>query len=430
MNMSEPLTPKPVPASVRMNIRDAVPFRLPPGVDLYIAESQPAALPKQGEALRRAVEDAIDETCGARLSEVIDRKKQVVLVVDDHTRGTPSAMALEVLYERLRDFGLDDDQMLILSSAGTHRRMSDEEIRAKTGSIGERLEVVQHDCRDMDGLYLAGKVEGIPVWLNRCLKGAGAVIGIGSLVAHKFSGWSGGAKIICPGVAGYETIYRCHYKSIVEERIFPGQRDNWFRRFIDTVGELAGLSFCLNFVPAIGGIAGVAAGSPRAVLDRNISCAEKAMAAGFAARADLVLVSAYPATTDLWQSGKGFYIGDMLVKDGGTLILVTPLEEGLGDHPDFIALLDRPPADILELLAGNRLSDPLAAVASYAIRRIGERCSLRIVTGNSSLYGRPLLGAPITGELQSVVDSVRLTPGSSVAVLNDSYVLPRLDTET
>jgi len=69
-------------------------------------------------------------------------------------------------------------------------------------------------------------------------------------------------------------------------------------------------------------------------------------------------------------------------------------------------------------------------VASYAIRRIGERCSLRIVTGNSSLYGRPLLGAPITGELQSVVDSVRLIPGSSVAVLNDSYVLPSLDTET
>lgn len=425
MNAIDVLSGSDCPAlHVRMTTTASIPLNCSGMQRVYAAQSRPAALPKQGEILRKAVGEALDSARGRSLVQAVDARRRVVIVIDDHTRGTPTSLALEVLYERLRSIGVSDGQMMILVSAGTHRTMTDQEIRARTGSVGKSLEVVQHNCTDSRELYLAGEIDSIPVWLNRHLRDAGAVIGIGSLVAHKFSGWSGGAKIICPGLAGYETIYRCHYTSIVEERIVPGQRENWFRSFINKVGDLAGLNFCLNFVPTIDGIAGLTAGDPRAVLERNIALAEDGMAACFVEKPDLVIVSAFPSTSDLWQSGKGFYIGEMLVRDGGTLALVTPLEEGLGDHPDFLSLLERSPSEILNLLDAKKLLDPLAAVAAYAIRRIGERCRLRIVTSNESLHGHFMLGATITGDLQSVADEVLRSGGESVALINDSYVLP------
>ncbi len=349
----------------------------------------------------------------------IDRKKQVVWLSMTTHGALRSALSLEVLYEppRLGSTRSDADPLF----GGVTPPQSDEEIRRRPAAWGTarrgtaRLQGYD-DCTCGESRRYPRMVEPVP-------QGRGAVM-VGALVAHKFTGWSGGAKIFCPACR-----LRDHLSlslQIMLKSVFSGQREHWFSAIFDTVGSWPP-QLLPHFVPAIGGNAGWRRAAPGPSRQKHLLC-EKAMAAGFAAWADLVLVSAY-RHHDLWQSGKGFYIGDMLVKDGGTLILVTPLEEGLGDHPDFIALLDRPPADILELLAGNRLSDPLAAVASYAIRRIGERCSLRIVTGNSTVR-RPLLGAPITGELQSVVDSVRLIPGSSVAVLNDSYVLPRLDTET
>jgi len=393
---------------------------------LYIAQSLPAPLPSNSEILRKAIESALDNSYWPNFLHFAELNKPVVLVIDDHTRGTPTSLALEVLYDRFHSIGVSDDQMKILVSTGTHRLMNKDEIIFKTGSVGKRLEIVQHDCNKFEDLFLAGNIDGIPILLNKMLKNAGIVLGVGSIVAHKFSGWSGGSKIICPGLTGYETIYLSHYKSIVEDRIFPGSRDSWFRRFIDRVAELAALKFCINFVPTIEGVVGVVAGEPQAMLARGILLAENAMTACFPEKADLVIVSSFPATTDLWQSGKGFYIGEILAKDGGTIILITPLEEGYGDHPDFISLLNHKPSEILDLLRGNKLPDPLAAVASYAIRQMNDRFNLRVVTSNASLYGQSFLGWPITGDISCVIHEAFPSGCEVASLLNDSYVLPRI----
>lgn len=389
------------------------------------AQSLPGPLPRQGAALLGAINEALSSRHGPALEDIVNPRKRVIYAIDDHTRGTPTAPILERLQERLNAMGLSDAQTMILVSAGTHRPMNEQELHMKVGGLYGRVEIILHDCMNSEELYKAGIIDGIPVLLNKNLRDAGTVIGIGSLVAHKFSGWSGGAKIICPGLTGYETIYRCHYKSIIEEHIIPGQKDNWFRGFIDRIGDLAGLKYSVNCIPTIGGLVGVVAGDPHAAFDRSVSIAEDFMATSFEKKHDLVVVSAYPATTDLWQSGKGFYNGDLLVKDGGTLVLVTPLDEGLGDHPEFISLLEKSPAEILAVLDSGKLEDPLAAVASYAIRRISERCRLRIVTNNHSIVGHDLLGAPISGDIDSVTAEAFRDGARDLAVVNDSYILPK-----
>lgn len=389
------------------------------------AQSLPGPLPRQGAVLLGAIDEAISSRHSPILEDIVDVRKRVIYAIDDHTRGTPTAPVLERLQERLNAMGVSDAQTMVLVSAGTHRPMNEQELRMKVGGLFGRVEIVLHDCMNSEELYNAGMIDGIPVLLNKNLRDAGTVIGIGSLVAHKFSGWSGGAKIVCPGLTGYETIYRCHYKSIIEEHIIPGQRDNWFRGFIDRIGDLARLKYCVNCIPTIGGLVGIVAGDPHAAFGRSVSIAENFMATSFEKKHDLVVISAYPATTDLWQSGKGFYNGDLLVKDGGTLVLVTPLDEGLGDHPEFISLLEKRPSEILAVLDSGKLEDPLAAVASYAIRRISERCKLRIVTNNRSIVGHDLLDAPILGDIDSAIAEAFQDGAKELAVVNDSYILPK-----
>jgi len=176
----------------------------------------------------------------------IDLKKPVVIIVDDHTRGTPVKSVLPFLWNNLKKIGVVQSQVTILVANGTHRHMTNEELREKLGEFLDMFNVVQHDC-DKENL-MVGTKDGIPIYLNKLVVKTPNVLGIGSVVAHKFSGWSGGSKLICPGVSGYETIFLTHERAIVEEKIKLGQKDNWFRSFMNYVSKLANLKFLVNFV--------------------------------------------------------------------------------------------------------------------------------------------------------------------------------------
>lgn len=387
-------------------------------------QSQLPRLSKDREALRPAIANALDHSHGYALREVVKLDQPVLIVVDDHTRGTPVLPTLEVLYERLREIGVKDEQLTILIAAGTHRAMTDDELRQRLGQFFDLLHVEQHNCHAANHLFSAGEIENIPIMLNTLIQQAGTVIGIGSIVAHKFSGWSGAGKIICPGVASYQTIFLSHRRALVEEFIQPGMSTNWHRTFIDQVAKLAGLNYLINYVPGVGGIFDVLAGEPETVLKQAINLAKDQLAVPFQQRFDIVVISAFPGTTDLWQSGKGFYTGNMLVKDGGTIVLVSPLDEGLGDHPAFISTLEMDLPQIQQFLYQEAVPDPLASAAAYAVREIATRCTLRIVSTNQQLQHRHMLEHEIIADIQQVINE-SVTPATrNLVICQDVYVLP------
>lgn len=374
--------------------------------------------------IKKAINNALNNSAVYRLEEVINLKNKVVIIIDDYTRQTPVLPAVEILYDKIKSMGVKNEQFFILISSGTHRKMKKKELYQRLGNLTDVIKVVQHDCYDKNNLFSAGDIDGIPVDLNKLLQYDANVIGIGSIMAHKFSGWSGGGKIICPGVTGYETIFLSHKKAIIEEQISPGQSNNWFRTFINKVSQIAGLKYIINFIPGINGFFSVLAGAPKAVLNKGIKVARKNLTNWFEDRFDLAVVSAYPATYDLWQSGKGFYLGDIVTKDGGVIILVTYLNELEGGHPEFLSLLDLEPQRIKKLLDKNLINDPLAAVAAYAVSNINKRCILRVVSANSDAQQVKILGHKITDDLQMLIDKALNKGTKNVVIIDDIYVLP------
>lgn len=409
--------------NIRLEANKYFNFKLPKSIQVYHMESKLPTI-SSVEITRKAIYHALDDSKVYSLKEVIDLRKKVVIIIDDYTRHTPVLPAIEILYEKLKSIGVKDEQIFVLTSNGTHRKMKEDELYKRLGNLSNVLNIVQHDCYDTENLFFAGSIDGIPIFLNKLLQKEANVIGIGSIVAHKFSGWSGGGKIVCPGVTGYETILLSHKKAIMEEHIIPGQDNNWFRTFINKVSRIAGLKYLINFIPGINGIFGVLAGEPDLVHIEGIRIAKENLINWFENSFDIAIISAYPATNDLWQSGKGFYLGDMVIKDGGTIILVTTVDEGKGDHSDFLSMLDMESFKIKNLLEQNRVSDPLAAVAAYAVRNINERCSLRIVSPNPATQHLKILNHKVTDDFQIVIDEVLKKDTHEVVIIDDIYALP------
>ena len=92
-----------------------------------------------------------------------------------------------------------------------------------------------------------------------------------------------------------------------------------------------------------------------------------------------MVAGAHPAERDLWQGFKPINGCGMLVKDGGTLILVTPSPEGIApDHPQLVELGMTPEDEVHAMLRQGRISDRVAAATYLALvqtRRRVDHCA-------------------------------------------------------
>ena len=127
----------------------------------------------------------------------------------------PSATVLPVL---MRDLAhIPDDDITFLVASGTHRPTSDQELKQVLGAeVVDRYEVINHDAFDPQGLTKTGETStGIPIWLNRKWVESDVRITVGFVEPHFFAGYSGGPKMVAPGLAGFDTIMRLHSAEMI-----------------------------------------------------------------------------------------------------------------------------------------------------------------------------------------------------------------------
>jgi nickel-dependent lactate racemase len=100
--------------------------------------------------------------------------------------------------------------------------------------------------------------------------------------------------------------------------------------------EVVGLDFIVNCVlTPKGKIYRVVAGHYISAHRQGVQFAREIYGVPARERAEIALVSSHPADFDLWQGTKGILSGELILKDGGTLILLAPCFEGVGPHPSF-----------------------------------------------------------------------------------------------
>ena len=194
---------------------------------------------------------------------------------------------------------------------GTHRYMSEQEMRDKVGNaVFDRIRVLNHEWRTFEALVdLGTSRQGTPLQVNRLVAEADVVIGIGAIVPHHIPGFSGSSKIIQPGVCGAETTAETHLLSCRSGGdSFLGIEDNPVRRDMDDMADMVGMNTIFNVVmDSQGGVVGLFFGEKRAAFREGVALAREIYGVPFHETPDIVLSNSYPCDLDFWQSHKSLY---------------------------------------------------------------------------------------------------------------------------
>jgi nickel-dependent lactate racemase len=123
---------------------------------------------------------------GPTIEELSPKGKTVAIAVDDVTRVTPTHLLLQPLLRLLEDAGARKEDIRIVIALGTHRRMTEEEMKEKYGAeTVEEYEVINHAFDDESQLKYIGNIAGdVPVWINRDYINADIRIATGNLIPH------------------------------------------------------------------------------------------------------------------------------------------------------------------------------------------------------------------------------------------------------
>ena len=135
-----------------------------------------------------------------------------MIVVPDATRQTASGQIVNLLVRRLIANGTMPFDIRIIFATGIHRKVTEEEKREiVTPFIAQRIKMLDHNPRDLVQIMRFGEtLDGIPIELNRAITQHDHTIIIGGINFHYFAGFTGGRKLICPGLGSSRTISASH----------------------------------------------------------------------------------------------------------------------------------------------------------------------------------------------------------------------------
>jgi lactate racemase len=338
-------------------------------------------LPDIPAAVRHAIRNPIGS---ATLGELVAKHgKRTLILIDDSTRSTPQKLVLPILLDELNAAGVPDSEISGMIALGTHRWMSEAEIAARVGeAVLRRISVTNMSHKREDFVDMGITPLGIPIHISRRYLETPITIAVGNIIPHMYAGWAGGAKMVQPGVTSAVTTGRTHL--IAGPRVYQilGNVDNEVRKEMETIAVKSGLKFIVNVVlDASGTVAGVVAGDVIKAHRAGVEIARPIYTLELSERPDIVVASSHPADRDLWQGFKPVNNCGMLVKDGGTLILIIPAPEGIApDHTLLVDLGTTPGDEVMELVDQGKIHDEVAAATYLAFDQTRKRIKITLVS--------------------------------------------------
>lgn len=330
--------------------------------------------------------DALRKPIGTKsLEELVKGNKNIVMVVDDYTRLTPVDKIVPVILEKFNAAGIDDSMVKIVVALGTHRPMTKNEIISKFGKkIAKRVEVINHEFRNPNALIDLGVTEnGTPVHVNKLVVEADFKIGVGNIVPHHISGFSGGAKIVVPGVSGEATIGVVHLLSTTTKRNYLGIVENIVRHEMENVSRRMNFNTIINVVlDPFGNVINAVYGDLVKAHRTGVKISQQIYSVKTVhVKPDIVIANSYPAVLDWWQAHKALFPADILVKDRGTIIVIAPCPEGISKtHPELLEHTWKDADDIVEMVRKGVIKDKVAASLLITWSKICERAEVLLVS--------------------------------------------------
>ncbi len=284
---------------------------------------------------RDEIERALRDPLGTKqLKEIAKSGDRVAVVVDDATR-TPSRIMILPILEELRRAGVKERDVKIIFACGAHRAVEPEEMRKLVGeSTIDKVNVLSHDCRSEEQVYLGKTRFGTKVYVNKSFTEADVRILTGDIGLHYCAGYGGGRKSLLPGITSLETLQSNH-AMLLHPKARMGVLDgNPVHEDMMDGAKLAGAEFSLNIVTNAGReLVRAFAGDSEQVFYEGVKLVDEMYKVPIEGKADIVVVSpgGHPFDINLYQACKGIIGALEAVKRGGVIVLVAECPEGHGN---------------------------------------------------------------------------------------------------
>ncbi len=379
------------------------------------AASDPAA------TLRQALAQPV---AGPPLHDLVRPGQRVAISVCDVTRPQPRALMLGALMDVLDGIVRPADVVVLIAS-GTHRASSADERLAMLGpDVLATWRVEDHDARDPGHLVDLGMVGDVPVRLAREWVEADVRITTGFVEPHFFAGFSGGPKMVAPGLAGLETTLELHNaRRIGDARATWGVIEgNPVHDAVRAIAAATGVDVALDVLlddeqritrAFAGPVLPMHAAACAAARTEAMQPVDEPF--------DLVITtnSGYPLDQNLYQAVKGMSAAAEIVRPGGTIICAAECRDGLPDHGEYGRLLREgtSPADLLARIAASPTTVPDQWQVQIQAR---VQAKARVLLRTDGLTDEAVRAAhlePIADVGETVAEIVRADPSTRICVL-------------
>ena len=411
-----------------------LPLDLPDTVEATLIQKQPMPVLKDPQ---KAIKAAFASPVHSKtLLEEAKGCRSACILICDITRPVPNGHILPPLIKELLEAGMNPASITILVATGLHRPSEGDELRELVGSdwVSDMIPIANHFARnDDDHEYIGTTSGGIEARLDRRFLKADLRIVIGLVEPHFMAGYSGGRKIIAPGVAHETTIRSFHCARILEDCksascVIEG---NPLHHAQMEILRMVGKCLAINTViDEDKQISFVNFGEIEQSHLKAIAFVKQYAIIRVNRRFKTVVTSSagYPLDKTYYQTVKGMVGAVDILEPGGNLIIVSACSEGVGS-PEYaeaqVCLVNQGPEKFLE----DILVKQYAAIDEWQTEmqvKAMKRANIYLYTEGLTKEQQALTGVSlITSPVAAIMESVKAHGDCRVAVIPEGpYVVP------
>ncbi|HKU95001.1 MAG TPA: nickel-dependent lactate racemase [Vineibacter sp.] len=415
--------------------RGALPITL--SADIQPTVIRKAVLPKLPDA-HAAIRQVLDHPIDARpLRDLAQGRRSACILICDITRPVPNRLFLRPMIETLVQGGIPLDRISVLVATGLHRPNLGDELAELVGDpwVLEHVRVENHYARNTQDQVDFGvtATRGTPVRLNRLFVEADLRIATGLVEPHFMAGWSGGRKVVAPGVAGHETIRTFHSARFMEDPLAvqcnlagnPLHEEQL--EIVRMLGEIYALNTVIDDDRDLVHVTfGEIIASHLAAVDFIQDATRIPVGRKF--KTIVTSSAGYPLDKTYYQTIKGMVTPLDILEPGGTLIIASQCSEGFGS-PEFreaqAKLVELGPTRFLATLTAKSLAeiDEWQTEMQLKSMRLGR---VQLYTEGLDAEERRITGVEHIASLDAAIaQSVARHDDPAVAIIPEGpYVIP------
>ena len=390
------------------------------------------------EASAAAVRHALATPVGCPpLTELATGKRSACILICDVTRPVPNELFLRPLIETLLTAGIDASNVTVLVATGLHRPNLGDELAelVRDSWVLDRVSIVNHDALDDAAHVDFGETQtlGTPVKLDRRFVEADLRIATGLVEPHFMAGYSGGRKVVAPGIAHADTIRTFHSARFIENPCAVQcqlEGNPLHEEQLEIVRMLGDVYAVNTVIDDARRLSFVNFGEIVASHAEAVAYADRYLTVPVPRRFRTVVTSAagYPLDQTYYQTVKGMVTPMDILDDDATLILASDCSEGLGSDAFRASqrrLIDQGADAFLASLLEKRFAD-IDEWESEMQTKAQRAARVRMVSRLND-RDRELTGVELVDSVEEAVrESVDVTGDTAVAVIPEGpYVVPR-----